>query len=632
MIFKQLEPNSISVTPFVVHKYWDIDSSNTASGVLSYGGQYYSGPLRNLNVNTLATTTDNFPKAMIHQSIRSMFAGDYTDAPLEKIGESNNLQERILYENVNVISVPQKLMGESIKKQRLEFDIDLPNNVYLLNNSSFLESQSISVSSDPYTIPTYNEWYCGINNTAIITGQKLSITNALTSPTELYQLIPSSSIIGGNYLFNVNVANMTVTNVTVLTVRIYQPFVQNTLFSIDITNLNEDLQASIQLDPSADALIILRYPNPINNTITYNNVSISELETRLIRDDGNGNLIDVLYSQSSAEVKNDITPNIQGEWNFRNGYQIKNTFIENQQTRDYSRFKNNGNLNHVMFTDGPYSTKATFQYTGSKTIETITALLQDENNNIIKVPINIQLTLPDNYIRTPYNSYENLYNFKRNDDFCISGMVEILNDESIDIPTLPYIHIKGTGALFMVYTATAGKTLSFIYNGVAMGVTTTAFIMTYSQPTTPTYDLKIYGDIDEIKSILIPINSHITIFNILPAINLTSLNISAFTYIYPIITLPTASAITDFSNTNNTIYIPFTSGTFSPDNSIYIYLNDNNYNYTQVNTILDYFNTYHTNSLNIGSVLNLENNIGCYDANGLIMSASLSSSGWTVIP
>lgn len=637
MIFKQLEPNSVSVTPFIVHKYWEINSSDSSSGVLSYAGQFYGSNPRSLQVQNLATTTDNFLKPLVYQNIQSMFAGNFIDTPLEKIGETDNYQQRILYENVNVISVPQKLFGESVKKKKLEFDIDLPNSVQLLYNSEFQTSESISNVPDPYLITTSSLWYCGMGDAVIINNQQLNISNTLSQPSELYQVIPSSSISGGSYLLNINIANITVSNINLISIRIYQPAIQNTTFTLPITGFNNDLSATIQLDPNANALIIIRYPNPVLNTITYNQISINELETRHVIDDGHGNLIDTLYSQSSAETKDAITPNIVGEWNFRNGYQCKNKYQTEYPTRDDSRFKNNGTLNNVMYTDGNYSTKATFDYIGPKTIETIYALMKDGVGNIIEIPINIQMELPDNNIRIPYNKYENLYNFKRTEDFCISGIIELKSD--ITSSTIPdyYLQLTGLGSIKIVWIGDAGNQISII-NGTSVNTyTLNGMIQDYEYivPLNPPYNIYIKGNIDFIKSIelLNPTKvSKRTKINLEYATQLQNINISYNLGTGCDITLPHNNSIEILNARAINTIIPFISGNFNPDTNLYIDLSYNNYDSTTINNILTYFNTYYTGSMNTGSILDLSSNPGCYDATGLLLSSSLSSSEWIIIP
>jgi hypothetical protein len=119
--------------------------------------------------------------------------------------------------------------------------------------------------------------------------------------------------------------------------------IQNTYplvtFSIDITNTNTQIQSEIQLYSGQDAIIGVLDDTLSIKTIIFNQISVAQIESHNIKDDGYGNLYDVAYSQSSAETKTTISPNIIGEWNFRNGYQKKNQYLTDIYTRDSSRNK-----------------------------------------------------------------------------------------------------------------------------------------------------------------------------------------------------------------------------------------------------------------------------------------------------
>jgi len=151
MIFKQLRPNDISVTPFTAHKYYEISSADTSS-VQTYYGQYYNGSFRTLNINTLQQDNNQYP-IFVHQLLNSMFVGEFSDNPTSTAGQYDLIQERMLYEHVRVISIPQKSFGEGIKKGTVDIDIDFPE-YHILANSAFEYNNTIPAISDPFTITT----------------------------------------------------------------------------------------------------------------------------------------------------------------------------------------------------------------------------------------------------------------------------------------------------------------------------------------------------------------------------------------------------------------------------------------------------------------------------------------------
>jgi hypothetical protein len=424
MIFKQLRPNDISVTPFVAHKYYEINSSDTSS-VQTYYGQYFNGSFRTLNINTLQQDNNQYP-IFVHQLLNSMFIGEFADNPTSTAGQYDLIQERILYEHVRVISIPQKLFGEGIKKGTVDMDIDFPE-YHVLANSAFEYNNTVPNISDPFTIPTASVWYTNLDTTASISDKQLTIINDGTLlSSDLYQLIPSSSIDGGDYLLTINFNNITDPDIRFVSVEVFQSGSQDTTYNLNITSLNAPMESKITLTANIDTYIIISYMNPLANTIIYNYVSLQKLVTHKIVDDSHGNLIDTIFSQSSYATKQIIDPLKEGEWNFRNGYRKKDVIISNNfTTRDATVNKNHGIISNVEFSDGLYSTRGVFGHTGSVTVDTITVLVQDEFGNIIEQPVDIQMMLPDSNIRIPNDRDKNLYNFKRDEDFAISTMIQL---------------------------------------------------------------------------------------------------------------------------------------------------------------------------------------------------------------
>jgi len=231
---------------------------------------------------------------------------------------------------------------------------------------------------------------------------------------------------GGDYLFTVNFSEITDPNIRFISVEVFQSGSQDTTYNLSITGLGTPIENKITLVANVDTLIIVSYMNPLANTIVYNYASLQRLVTHKIVDDSHGNLIDTIFSQSSYATKQIIDPLKIGEWTFRNGYRKKDVLItDNFTTRDSTNNKNHGIISNVEFSDGLYSTRGVFGHTGSVTVDTITLLIQDEFGNIIEQPVNLQMMLPNSNIRIPNDRDRNLYNFKRDEDFAISTMIQL---------------------------------------------------------------------------------------------------------------------------------------------------------------------------------------------------------------
>lgn len=636
MIFKRLAPNDISITPFIAHKYYELNTSS--SGVTFYHGQFYNGDLRALNISSSANTID---PAAIYQSLKSMFVNEYEDDKSQKLGQSSLYQERIMYENVQVISVPQKKFGEGLRKNTIDISIDLPNNNHLLNNTSFNYPEIINKINDPLLITSSSIWYSSLNSTASIANGKLYLSNlSIGSTPEIYQVIPSSSIITNDYMLTIDVNSLSNETVTSINVRIYQPGIQDTSFNINIDYYNSSLQRLIQLNSGNNAIIIIKYLNTVQNTIIYNRISIQGISERRILDDGYGNLYDYEYSQSSAQLKNTLDSIKIGEWNFRNGFQRKEQFLTGIQTRDDSIYKNHGWLNNVEFIDGLYSTKADFKYVGYKEIDKIVVLIKDENGNINELPISIKMNLPDSYVRIPHNSVNDLYNFKRNDDFSISAIIQLYNDNNVtppqpvDIGELTFevevsdINIQFNGEIGSSITI---DRYSFFTDSDAVDEDIIIFNgspCTYKKTSSDGHRLIITGDINKIT--YISFNSLIKSMNINKASGLQELYYNINNTYNGQFYLPESGSQFKIFNSYyckapQTIMYP---NTFATASTLNINLSECEYTYDALEEYLRIIN-YYTASIYSGSLLYINGNEG-YTSQSLYYIDSLITNNWNV--
>lgn len=431
MIFKPIPPSSIIVTSFPTYKQWEM---NDTSSIQYYHGEYFSGVFYN-SVITDSTKIDNiYYEFAIHQSVNSMLFRDYQDKPNELLYNITNKQERNLYENVHVFSVPQHIYGESILKNSIELDIELPNqNKQLLSNNLFNNDNTIVSYSynDVITYPNLiseSVWFESVEGA---THQIYSGSLHLTKPisTQLAVItgykIPASYISTSNYLLKFNIEQANYTLPKDLQITAWQPaLTSSTIITTSISEFNTPKEILLPFTSGAYGVIMIDENISGSLTSVFSDISLYKVDEHNLIDDSYGNLVDISYSQSSATVKNELDNIKIADWNFRNGYQKKNNHVSNIYTRDFSIYKNHGMCTNIEFKDGIISTLADFNKYEYKTVDTITVLLKDQYNNIIEQDVNLQLYSPNSYIRINNNSDLNLYNFKREEEFAISGILK----------------------------------------------------------------------------------------------------------------------------------------------------------------------------------------------------------------
>ena len=432
MVFKQLEPSSILVTPFNVYKNHVLNSNDTGS-ISYYQGQYYNGNFSQAQIQNFKKTNGNFYEFIIHQSINSLYDDLYLTG-----------QEKVLYENVQVISIPQSKFGEGVKKSSISLSIDIPdkNYQYVWNNSFDINTQPI-YSATPTATTDFDWYYSGVgggNVTASISNSLLTISSSFntTDTISVIQKISANTLLSGSYLLHLDINSILNTQpLTTITLETYQSSTTETYTTdIDLTNSTYEYEfKNILVNEDLYLLVQIPYSGP--TTFIFSDISLYKDVTHNLRDDGKGNIYDVAYSQSSAALKTELDSHRLAEWNFRNGYQKKDKNLNHIYTKDYSKYENNALCNNITFVDGLYSTKAAFITNTYKTVDTITVLLQDQSGNVIEQDLNMQMNLPNSYLRVANNTDQNSYNFGRATDFAISGLLDFANYGSGSIIPVP---------------------------------------------------------------------------------------------------------------------------------------------------------------------------------------------------
>lgn len=657
MVFKRLEPNNIIVTPFVAHKYWELHSADTGSGISVYRGQFYGGNLRQLNLNSSPQTTDDKNIYLMHQSINSMFFNNFSRDPYGTLGRNNHLQERLMYENVTIISIAQRVFGEGLQGNSVNMIVDLPGNTHALYNPYFQISESISSISDPYLITDTASWYCNPTTTATIDNQTLELQNTTGYGSELYQLISSNSIDSGDYMLTVNVAGISDTSVEQLSIIIDQPTYQYTTFDIPIDEFNSSLQHQIQLNGNSNCYFILKYLNPISNQIIFNEISIRKIEPRRILDDGKGNLYDSEYYNQAAEIKSYIDPIRDAEFNFREGYKIKNKNIDSgsvkisnkdELAQDYSKnrviddSKNqwDGYASNIMYKDGIYSTKASFEYVGPKIVDSFIVQLMDDFGTIYEQPVNIQMDLQNSYIRVPHDDGRNLYNYRRDEDFAISGFVQLYEDNALYPPVPPppppvpsppaALEFMGDSIFRYTMTGTPGSIIIARHNdNIYQTYIMTGAPVLMEWINTGSFDTIVYGDIDKISDITQLIDNT-TYIDIGSADHLISFNVPNMSQLQTVY-FPSASMMTTINGPLDANWIDPLINKYTMQNAgpLTIDFNQNSYGTTYTDYLLYLLYRIYSGVSYSGSFLDITNSTISPSGSAWI-SVLTSSGGWTI--
>lgn len=133
-MLKKIPKSDISVRPFKVHKQWQFTDTSNEIDVLE---------AEDLGVYSITDTTGNnlaFKKTSLYGQLRAQFYKDSEDNPFTRFGYKTNQYienpsewDRYLSGSAKVISIPQKYIGEGIKKNSLLFtesDLDYRDDGY----------------------------------------------------------------------------------------------------------------------------------------------------------------------------------------------------------------------------------------------------------------------------------------------------------------------------------------------------------------------------------------------------------------------------------------------------------------------------------------------------------------------
>ena len=149
-MLKRIPKSDISIRPFKAYKEWD-ELSADVSVLVAEEGNYSNTQMININQGHLSGSSYN--KHSLYGQIKSTFYNGKEDNPIQRYGIKTNeftiftkAKERYLSGSAIVISIPEKCVGEGIKKGSV---ILVDNtNTYLDDGFGNLAGDNITIDLD----------------------------------------------------------------------------------------------------------------------------------------------------------------------------------------------------------------------------------------------------------------------------------------------------------------------------------------------------------------------------------------------------------------------------------------------------------------------------------------------------
>jgi hypothetical protein len=190
-MLKRIPKSDISVRPFKAYKEWD-ELSADVSVLLAENGNYADTQMIDISVGYLSGSTYN--KHSLYGQIKSTFYNGREDNPIERYGIKTNeftiftnAKERYLSGSAIVISIPEKCVGEGIKRGSVSLS-DGTNSYF---DDGFGNLTGIGTNIDLQTINFNNEQISFQDLTAVLISFKIVELNLETSILRVeYDSIP----------------------------------------------------------------------------------------------------------------------------------------------------------------------------------------------------------------------------------------------------------------------------------------------------------------------------------------------------------------------------------------------------------------------------------------------------------
>jgi hypothetical protein len=124
-MLKRIPKSDISIRPFKAYKEWEFDNTSPEVSVLEAIAGDYTNVLTN-EISGGILSGSSYDTNALYGQLRSMFYNGNENNPFLRFGDisigynvESNTKDRFLSGSAKVISIPQKYIGEGIKKQSL---------------------------------------------------------------------------------------------------------------------------------------------------------------------------------------------------------------------------------------------------------------------------------------------------------------------------------------------------------------------------------------------------------------------------------------------------------------------------------------------------------------------------------
>lgn len=395
-VFKPIEQNNISIIPFETYKQYDILSylSSGSYGIISYVGEYKWHDVNQSDLtNTVSanlTTSNEYYKYVLHNSLNNLFYSRFDSDPISTVSDTNPSQSRYLNERVNILSIPQKVFGEKIKRGSLNIIDNSICGTELIYNSDFSDSNnhwyteeagSGSYSSFYYSPIIYHTGYYSYatessTNTHVEFVASKIVNSTASLAIEYIDYLYISASLNGNiennsaYKLAIDIDRVSyngLNNISELKIAIsgcddcYIPL-KTGLTEIDITSNSTVSNSKIEIVASASINVasdnsLWWQSQPFR--VRFNKISLKKRNIQYAYvDDSYGNIVNSSLTQSFGIMRD----NEVGVWDYNDGYIDERDERRGNYTKDKSIYRNNGICTNVKFIDSPNGKSAYFNH------------------------------------------------------------------------------------------------------------------------------------------------------------------------------------------------------------------------------------------------------------------------------
>ena len=126
-VYKNIPPNKSVITPFQSFANNTIDSTIDSQSIMIYKGvfdnyKYSMSDINDSRNNDLIITQDTYEQ-LVHHGINHLYFYDFLDKPYYKLGTYNTTQRREISNVLFLLSIPNRIFLEGIKKESLTLTI-----------------------------------------------------------------------------------------------------------------------------------------------------------------------------------------------------------------------------------------------------------------------------------------------------------------------------------------------------------------------------------------------------------------------------------------------------------------------------------------------------------------------------